>query len=83
MLHVNDTSRFHQKNVGFSVASYLNISLLKIGIFLEMGSGMQRAPQNMSYKLVPRVLSWNPGIEVVCPTLVKPIPYTANGQSCS
>ena len=70
MLSVRDILRFYLKNVGFSILSYRSISLLKIGIF---GYGIwnaarTRTPQNVSYKLVPSVLSWNPENEVVCPT---------------
>ena len=34
MLNVRDTSRFYQKNVGFSVLSYLSISLVKISVWI-------------------------------------------------
>lgn len=34
MLNVRNTSRFYQKNAGFSVLSYLSISLVKIGVWI-------------------------------------------------
>lgn len=60
MLNVRDTSRFYQKNVGFSVLSYLNISLLKIGIFwkwdLECSARHKTCPTNSSRGSSPGTL---------------------------
>ena len=48
MLNVRDTSRFYEKNVGFSVLSYLNISLLKIFFF---GNGIWNAARATKHVL--------------------------------
>ena len=60
MLNVRDTSRFYEKNVGFSVLSYLNISLLKIGIFwkwdLECSERHKTCPTNSSRGSSPGTL---------------------------